>query len=367
MFVNNRYTEEREIVLLPSDEFMIKYNLIFWGNESDLKQKYIIINEHNDTSHFNVGKNGIIKIKDIGSNKYTLQIVAELNGKSYTSVPVHFVVKSYWYNAKWFYVLLTSLIVFIIIMIYSNQSKIQERRNKLLEEKVAMRTNELKKETEELNKSNKTILQKNIEKDAMLQEIHHRVKNNLHFIAGMIEMQINADGDEKSDSALYDISKRITAMSLVHDLLYDKDNLQFVSAKMYIEELVNSIDILANYKTQSIKFEIEIDEIVFNISQCISVGMIVSELVSNSIKHAFENVAIPTITIHLKTNEKTDKMELEIWDNGKGFSHNLETNKGMGLRLIDIFSRQLNGLYSFENKEGMKYSLHFFKYHNHIS
>lgn len=210
-----------------------------------------------------------------------------------------------------------------------------------------------------INKANKELLQKNKEKDSLIQEIHHRVKNNLQFVSSLINMQIGISKSDDEKETLLDVSRRIKSMALVHQMLYNREDLEGVDIKAYIGELINSIEELVNSKGISVKFSLTCDDLKFKTTQAIALGIIVSELISNSIKHAFSNVNDPTIQIGLKHPGKNE-MVLQYQDNGSGMKNfNKNSKDHLGMRLIDIFSRQLKGTYEFANENGLLFSLKF--------
>jgi two-component sensor histidine kinase len=176
-------------------------------------------------------------------------------------------------------------------------------------------------------------------------------------MAAMIEMQIDATKSSANKSVLKDTSRRINAMTLVHEMLYNKEVIETISGKAYLLELVQKMDEMVNDSHLQIDFDIHIDDVDLNISDCVSIGMITSELLSNSIKYAFKGVKKPRITIDLKYNAITKTVFYAIADNGIGFEKDNFT--GLGLRLIDIFTRQLNGDYSTKTQNGFCFTFEF--------
>jgi two-component system, sensor histidine kinase PdtaS len=212
------------------------------------------------------------------------------------------------------------------------------------------------KEVEGVNKKLTVSLSKS---EVLLQEVHHRVKNNLQFISSIIELEIDTGNAAPKEDSLADISRRITAMSLVHELLYNQDNLERVSAKKYIEKLMVSMTDMINTNHLQVKFDMKIDDITFEVKQCIAVGMIISELVSNSIKHAFEKQKNPVVVIELTQLATSKKSVLKVGDNGGGFSKKIKTVNGMGSRLVHIFTTQLNGTYTIETEKHFLFTFEF--------
>ena len=205
--------------------------------------------------------------------------------------------------------------------------------------------------------SNKKLKERNFEKDTLIQEIHHRVKNNIQFISSLVNMQMNTSSSDVEVHSLSDASRRIKAMALVHEMLYNQKETTGISIKQYLEELISSLNDVVNSDKLAIKFNLQIQEVNFNVSNSIALGMITSELVSNSMKHAFKGVEFPMISIVLESKEK--EVVLVVSDNGNGISNVLENKKTLGMRLIDIFSRQLKGKYSIASENGCKYEINF--------
>lgn len=251
------------------------------------------------------------------------------------------------YKRVWFVlVCLLGLIVLIYLYIKNRLAKIK-KQNDNLEKTVMERTAELK--------------QSLVEQTALLQEVHHRVKNNLHFIGAMLQMQIVSAKDEKNQVVLKETWRRINSMSLVHEMLYDKDKLSFIESDSYLEELIFKLNDVVYDKQNNIHFETEIERHNFNINDCVALGMITSEIISNSVKYAFNSKLNPVITVSLKM--VNGKFILIIGDNGIG----LNTDKkkgGLGLRLIDIFARQLDANYTTKNEKGLTYTFMFSKNQN---
>jgi two-component sensor histidine kinase len=213
-------------------------------------------------------------------------------------------------------------------------------------------------------KANELIAEKNNElqsllreKEWLLKEVHHRVKNNLHTIICLLESQ--AMYLEKD--ALQAIEKsqhRIYAMSLIHQKFYQNEDLQSIDISTYLEEFVGYLK--DSFDTQEINFIIEVNPVHLNLQQAIPVALIINEAVTNSIKYAFSNEIMPTIQVSL--TEDSDIIHLIISDNGKGFSINeYDEAKSLGLQLIKGLSKELKGAVQIETKRGTKLRIEFKK------
>lgn len=208
-------------------------------------------------------------------------------------------------------------------------------------------------------KKTKKLESQNKFKDVLIQEIHHRVKNNLQFINSLIDMQKNSLENPTEVYTLNDTSRRINSMSLVHEMLYNHDNIEGVDLEKYIQELVFSINAMVNTKTIPINFNVSIKDVIVSPNHATALGMITSELISNSIKYAFEKEKNPTITISLIKLNENREFQYSIKDNGIGWDKKGEQKNKLGMRLIDIFSRQLKGNFYFDNNNGFTYTIKF--------
>ena len=197
------------------------------------------------------------------------------------------------------------------------------------------------------------------EKEQLLKEIHHRVKNNMQIISSLLNLQSDNTVDEKILNLLRESRNRINSMALVHEMLYKSNDLSKIGLKEYIESL--SVSIYQSYvRPQSdieIIYDIE-DDIYFDIDKMIPMGLILNEIISNSLKHAFPNKK-GIINISLKSEK--NKYILVVNDNGIGFKKdfNVETDSHLGIQLIFMLSEQLGGAVKLEKEKGVSYSIVF--------
>jgi PAS domain S-box-containing protein len=198
------------------------------------------------------------------------------------------------------------------------------------------------------------------EKEVLLAEIHHRVKNNLAVITGLLELQIyNTDSGDATE-VLKSSQMRINSIALIHEKLYQNEDLSQISFDIYLEELTDVI--LSSLRSSETKVTVNIDAepIELTISQAIPCGLILNELITNANKHAFPNQDTGNIVITL--TEEDNLVRLTVVDNGVGIPDDadLENPKSLGLKLIRTLSKQLSGKSSFsDNNPGTKFSLEF--------
>jgi len=360
VLIDNKVIEPGQpIHILPNQKININYTTIFWGRENNLKIKYILITNQGDTIERAVENKGNIMVNDVLPGSYRFLLTAKDNNNTYYSPQIQLRVNNFWYNTWLFRLSALVLLIGGIIFYFRDKSKRQEKINDLLEIKVAEQTQQLKEEKEEILKNYQVIDLQNKEKDTLIQEINHRVKNNLQIITAMVEMQINSDNKKDAEQSLRGTARRLSAMSLVHEMLYENKNVQGLSLKKYFEELVDHLKEMASNAESPVHFDLATEDIIIDSRSAISLGMIISELVSNSLKHAFQNVPSPKLTVNLTRDPANGYLRLLVGDNGNGIAESDDLKKGLGSRLVDIFSRQLEGTYTVDSIDHFVFILHF--------
>jgi PAS domain S-box-containing protein len=193
------------------------------------------------------------------------------------------------------------------------------------------------------------------EKTTLLGEIHHRVKNNLTVIFGLLEMQIMQSDNPEVTDILRESQGRIQSMSMIHEKLYKSTHLESVNVSEYIEDLAHTI-----YKTyhqfENVKLDfIKKDDIALPLNKMIPCGLLLNEVLTNIYKYAFINRESGEITI--VTSMEGDNFILEISDNGVGIDPENESkaNQSLGMRLIHSFARQMKAKMTMINFHGVKY------------
>lgn len=182
------------------------------------------------------------------------------------------------------------------------------------------------------------------EKDLLIKEVHHRVKNNLQVISSLLSLQSKMEGEKYPKlKALYEESQnRINSMATIHEMFYRSNNIEKLDFKEYLYKLV--IDLIHSFKSkdENIALEIETTQAYLSLDTAIPLGLIINEIIANSLKHAFENIPKPKIFVRLTKENKN--YQLKIGDNGVGF--NLSADKSiensLGLTLIYSLADQLD-------------------------
>ncbi len=218
-----------------------------------------------------------------------------------------------------------------------------------------------------LNISNKKLEETNLqlskrvkEREVLLKEIHHRVKNNLQMVISLLNLQINTEKNEELNKLLQISQDRINAISIVHEQLYKSETLESININEYLTDLINNIAGVSNPKTQNTSIDINIENAIVGISKTIPIGLIINELISNSLKYAFNNNVSGIININ---GFKKHKKYIIIYrDNGKGMPTNFKIYKSnsLGFKLIDGLINQIDGIFEIKRPEkGTEFKIQF--------
>jgi PAS domain S-box-containing protein len=193
------------------------------------------------------------------------------------------------------------------------------------------------------------------EKELLLREIHHRVKNNFQLISSLMGLSSHGIQDEKFQEIIKVIQQRIRTLATIHEKLYQSANIESIGLKSLIEDLLNNFGpVHGNY----IGTEISADNIHLDIQNAIPVGCIITELFTNSVKHAFSSSEEGKVSIQVrKINANSPELELIYKDNGKGMpaDFNIHNCESLGFTIITSFVEQLNGHMSIINKNGAEF------------
>ncbi|WP_234571098.1 PAS domain S-box protein [Rhodohalobacter sp. 614A] len=197
-------------------------------------------------------------------------------------------------------------------------------------------------------KQNQEMIGKSLkEKETLLKEIHHRVKNNLAMISSMLELQIMQSTDQSATNALRDSQLRIRSIAMIHEKLYQNESLYGIRFDNYLKELVDTIKQTYLTSGREVDVFLDLDSISLDINQVIPCSLIVNEVVVNSFKHAFNGMQKGALRILM--NSEDSNIDLVISDDGLGLPENFDMHKqqSLGMTLIDALSNQLEGRVSF--------------------
>ena len=237
-------------------------------------------------------------------------------------------------------VIVTTAILFLFVFLVSIIIFIIKSRNDRI------KIEEKKKEIEVIAKQ-KTIL---------LKEIHHRVKNNLQLISGLLYLQSVKHKNTEVTAMIDESQKHINSIALVHEMLYKDDTLSLVSMKKYLNELGNRL--LQVSSIENIKYKLHVKEVALPVDYATTLGLILNELVTNSLKYAF-TTQDGIITVSLEEIH-TNEYKLTYSDNGKGCDvDNDKKNKTLGKKLIKMLAEEIEAGLTIKNEQGLTYVFNF--------
>jgi PAS domain S-box-containing protein len=218
-------------------------------------------------------------------------------------------------------------------------TKALEKLNQELESRVVRRTGEL---------------------EALLKEIHHRVKNNLNVMSHLLEWQARLIPDPKTRAIFQESQDRIQTMALIHDQLYQTNNLAEVNLAIYIERLANNIFLTYGHRTERYQLVLDLQSIELSLDKAIPCGLILNELLTNAFKYAFPDGRSGQIKIVLSRSNPRS-VHLQVQDDGVGIPEQIDwdSSHSLGLKLIHILTKQLDGMIELERGTGTSFHLVF--------
>lgn len=227
--------------------------------------------------------------------------------------------------------IITALLLFILVLLYKTIQN-NKRKNKLLQKK-------------------------NKEKEFLLKEIHHRVKNNLEIVSSLLALQSEQITDRKVRDAMQKSQHRVHSMSMIHQKLYQGKSLSAIEMKDYFTNLSNYI--VDTFDAGSrVRVDCEMESLELDVDMAVPIGLIVNELLTNSMKYAFPNGEKGEVIVSLK--EHQNQLFLEVSDNGIGKPHaGSNEGTGFGTQLIELLTKQLEGKMSLNVKDGTSVSFEF--------
>jgi len=333
--------------IMPNDKMTVFYSIICWGNEAGLKQKYLLINTgQHDTIEQAAGENGMIEINNMDAGDYQLVLMASLAEKKYYSQALHIKVKPHWYNSVWFLALCVVLLAAIIYLLFRFRTARLQKAKAELETLVTNRTADL---TASL-----------AEREILLKEIHHRVKNNLQVISGLLELQKEEMTDEKVKEAFSEGQSRVRSVALIHHNLYQHEALSGIFFKSFTADLIKHMAELFEERNRKLTVEVLGEDANLDIDTAVPLGLIINELLTNAYKYAIPENSPGILTLQL-TKISEGHFELICKDNGPGIKGtlNFEEATTLGLRLIKGLIGQLAGSVRYHYEGGSEFTFNF--------
>ncbi len=275
------------------------------------------------------------------------------------SIPAeqHNIIKTKWIQVRYEYgvnvrkivyitgaLLLVVLLIITIILLWNRSLQKEILKRNIIEEKLESSLLELEK--------------KNDEKRAMLREIHHRVKNNLQVVNSLLKLQSRKLKSDDAVAMFKETQNRVVSMALLHEKMYRSDDIHQINVQDYISLLVK--DLVESYAVdKKIHLNIQIEPVNLMMRTLVPLGLIINEMITNSLKHGFKNKSEGEISVSIR-HIKGVRFEMIIGDNGEGVVKEHKST-GIGVNLIQIFTKQLNGTLKQLDAPGAVFKLTFDK------
>ncbi|MEQ9301764.1 MAG: two-component regulator propeller domain-containing protein [Cyclobacteriaceae bacterium] len=328
------YTD-RVTLNYDEDIFAFEFAGLHYEQPSKIEYAFKLDPFHNDWIYTDATdrKAGFTRIP---AGDYTFQVKASsISGLwNEASTKLNVTIVPAWYQTGWAKGLLALLILAVIGLVIQARERNAKRIRQELEAMVENKTELLRAEKEEVSKQL-------AEKEILMQEVHHRVKNNLTFLKSLLYLRGKASDDKEVRRILDECQARIQSVALVHQNLYDVEDTTKVNFKIFLDELFIELFGLFEGDLSHIEFLMKVENIKIDMKTSVFLGLIINELITNSFKYAFDG---EDGLIEVELTESQDRYELNYADNGKGFPEDFQyaTSSGFGFRLINILLKQLN-------------------------
>jgi two-component sensor histidine kinase len=349
---NNLYTIPKEAELLT-----FNFSYAYYFNRENLKISY----QFEDQKTWTKISGNSFKIGRYKSGIHKLKIRITTNGFDDKQGIVKTIILDFeplYYESLWFWSLIALIMTSLVFISYYIGLNLKIKKEQLLKNKIYERTSELRTVILELEESKIKIGESLNEKNILLKEIHHRVKNNLQLVMSILNIQASDKENTSIEEFIEKGQSRIASMVLIHENLYQKVEIGNIDFKAYTESLVKNIKTTYGEISERITVHINMKDIFFNIQTSIPLGLIINELVTNSFKHGFPNNKAGQITIYIELLNETN-YKLTIEDTGIGFPKEKAEKKSIGLELVYLLVLQLKGKLIIDSKNGTSHEIIF--------
>lgn len=337
----DKFLNDNHITVNPGDDFFTLEFQLQDYNDGIAKYAYMIEGIDNDWIYI---KESSIRVAGLPYGNYTLKVKGRNNQDSWSnkelSIPITVITPLL--KKSWFQLLMFLALLGIIYTIFRYRTHQLGKDKETLEKTVAERTLELN-----------TSLQ---QKEVLLKEIHHRVKNNLAVVAGLLDMQASSTSNFEAKAIMQESQNRVAAIALIHQRLYQNKDMSAIEIRGFVEDMYGQIGTVFSRTDKNIKGNFLLPNMALDIDTAIPLGLIINELITNSFKYAFSEGKEGLITIDVKKIE-VGHYTLIYKDNGPGLpaGFDLSNIKTLGMRLVNLLAKQLSGTaaYRYENEQSI--------------
>ncbi|AKD03124.1 two-component regulator propeller domain-containing protein [Pontibacter korlensis] len=335
---------------LPHTQNHLSFNFhgICLSDPEQVKYKYRLVGYNDAWSQET--ERSFTTYANLSPGTYTFELLACNNDGFWTPQPLTYtfsIVPPIW-RREWFIGVILLLMAGAVLSVVRLRERSLVKMNSLLELKVDHRTRLLERQ--------------NREKEILLQEIHHRVKNNLQIVISMLNLQARHVQDPSAQEVMQALRSRVRSMSLLHERLYRHNDLAQINLEEYFLEICESLYASYGVSMDRVELELDVPYTKMDVDSAITLGLIVNELVSNTLKYAFPRGECGVLRIELVQHDEV-QYTLTVSDNGHGlpedFFEKQQHGQSFGLKLVQSLSRKLDGNIRFFNKHGTKSILYF--------
>lgn len=345
------------IVLEPDDKFFtLDFQLLDFIKDEGHRyagHRYAYQIEGLDRNWVFINENSV-RISGLPYGDFVLRIKAQNRegawNKEELSIPLSVLKPVY---LQWYFILTVALLVALLIyLLVRFRIRQLAREKQRLEETVNERTVQLKQSISE-----QTALL--LEKDVLMKEIHHRVKNNLQVISGLLELQGKTLTDDAAREALEEGRNRVRSIALIHQNLYQFENLSSIDLKRFAGDLCRQVQSVFQ-REKTVSLAVDVPDVHLDIDSAVPLGLILNELLSNSFKYAFKDVSEGEIGVTVNVISE-GRFRLVYSDNGPGLPEHFEVRKAttLGLQLVNDLTRQIGGRVHYQALKGAVFTIDF--------
>lgn len=354
----NRSLSQVSNITLKPDDYLVNINYDALNLINGHKNKYSVMVKGLEDNWRALSSKKSVTLSKLPPGEYTLQLKAvnDENIWSKEEASLGITVLPYWYESIWFRTLLSITIIVVIGLILKWRFNQIKKINKKLEQLVSNRTEEVLAQKEEIESQNEKLYFRNERIELLLRELNHRIKNNLQLISSILNLHSRSTENADAKMALTEGKLRMQALSLLHQKLYMTEKYTEVNCKDYIKELLEYLSIAFKSNYSDVKFNLDIDDFKLNLDQAVPLGLILNELITNSLKHSGKD----ELRIDLTAKKEKENIRITLKDNGKGISQEqFENSSSFGISIIKSLVDQINGKLSVGCIDGAHFKLEF--------
>lgn len=358
----------KEISLSYRDN-VISFEFAALNYISSDKNRFRYMMENFDRDWIEISDRNFVSYTSLSPGNYTFRVKGSNNDGLWNEEGASLKIRitpPFW-RTWWFQGMALISLLFLITAVFWLRTRSIRERAKKLEISVTERTQELNQTNRELQQeiierqqAEKIIQDSLREKEVLLKEIHHRVKNNMQIISSILRIQSGNIKDQTILEIFNESQSRIKSMALIHETLYQSTDLAKIDFSHYIENLTKQLYSIYRRKTGEIEFGLNIQDAYLDLDRAIPCGLIVNELISNSLKHAFTAIAKGSIAVTTEIDEN-QRFSLIVSDNGRGIPDTVDifNTDTLGMQLTMSLVNQLGGKIELLQGKGTSYMISF--------